>query len=468
MKRIFITFFIATLFISCEDQLDRAPVDVLINSTAFETVDDIDAAVNGIYTAFNPNNLLDINEIFTDNCRLGFDSGGQKLNILNQIVNTQTNSAGIWINRYSTANNCNRVIEAGEIVTVLDGEQNRFDNLLAQAYAMRAFMHYDLLLYYGEDTTNPNALGVPYQDFVSATEAPARLTTQETVDKILADLSTASSLLDDSITAKDRISENFITFLRARLALITNDWNGVISNTNTIINNFSLADQTQYLQMFTGDQDQTEVIYAYDNVNGFNRNIAGEFIFTGTGGNFIGMADGLFDLLEAEFLTNNDIRFETFTRDTDAPEENTIDKYPAIAGTYINDFKLFRVSEAYLMRAEAHARLGNFGAAANDVQAIRNARRATSDSATPYSNLVNAIEDIAFERRLELCFEGHRYVDLKRYRNILNVGIERDPRDCEGNIPCSLSPNDRRWVLPIPVIELNGNPNIVQNPQWLN
>jgi len=466
MKRIFITFFIATLFLSCEDQLDRAPVDVLINSTAFENVDDIEAAVNGVYTSYNPNNVLDINEIFTDNCRLGFDTGGQKLNILNQIVNTLTNSRDIWVSRYFTANNCNRVIEAGEIVTVGSNEQNKFDNLIAEAYAMRALVHYDLLLYYGEDTTNPSALGVPYQDFVSSTEAPTRLSTQETVDKIKADLDTASSLLDDSITAKDRVSESFITFLRARLALITEDWNGVITNTNNIINNFPLANQSQYQLMFLGDQDQTEVVYAYDNVNGFNRNVAGEFIFTGTGGNFIGMADGLFDLLEAESINNNDIRFEVNTRDSDLPEENTINKYPAISGTYINDFKVFRASEAYLMRAEANARLGNFGAAANDVQAVRNARRATEDTAEAYSNLTTAIEDIAFERRLELCFEGHRYIDLKRYRTILDEGIERDPRDCEGNIPCSLSVNDRKWVLPIPQTELNGNPNIVQNPQW--
>ena len=75
MKKIILTLLIATLLTSCDDQLDRAPVDALINSTAFETVDDIEAAVNGIYTNYDPNNVLDINEIFTDNCRLGKDSG---------------------------------------------------------------------------------------------------------------------------------------------------------------------------------------------------------------------------------------------------------------------------------------------------------------------------------------------------------------------------------------------------------
>ncbi len=466
MKKLLMTFFFAAVLVSCEDQLERQPDDVLINETAFESVDDISAAVNGIYTAWNPNNIIDINEIFTDNCRLGKDSGGQKLNILNQIINTQTNSAGIWLNRYSAANNCNRVIEASETITVNPGEQAELDNLLAQAYALRALFHFDLLVYYGEDITNPGALGVPYQEVVSATDAPTRLTTQETVDKILADLSTASSLLDDGITDVNTVTESFITFLRARIALFTEDWSGVIANTNTIINNFPLANQEQYALMFLGDQDTTEVIYKYDNVLGFNRNLAGEFIFTGTGGNFIGMAEGLFDILEAEFNNNNDIRFEVNTLDTDAPDETSINKYPAIAGTYLNDFKLMRVSEAYLMRAEAHARLGDFAAAANDVQAIRNARRDTSESAQAYANLAAAIGDIAFERRIELCFEGHRYLDLKRYRNILNVGIERDPRDCQGNVPCSLPVNDRRWVLPIPQAELNGNPNIVQNPAW--
>jgi len=471
MKKILITLISATLLWSCAEQINREPVDVLINETAFETVDDIEAAVNGIYTTFNPNNVLDLNEIYTDNSRLGKDNGGQKINILNQVLNTQTGfTSTIWTNRYSTINNCNRVIEASQVVTVASNEQDRLDNLLAQAYALRAYMHYDVLLYFGEDTTNPNALGVPYQDFVSGSapfDAPTRLTTQATVDKILEDLSTASTLLDDDASDVNKITEDFVVFLRARLALITNDWDGVINNTNIIINNYPLANQSQYQAMFAGDQDQTEVVFKYDNVNGFNRNIAGEFIFTGTGGNFIGMADGLFDLLEQESLNNNDIRFETFTDSEDADDENTINKYPPIAGTFLNDFKLFRSSEAYLMRAEAFARLGQFQQAADDVQAIRNARRATSDSAQAYANLQEAIQDIAFERRLELCFEGHRYVDLKRYRNILNVGIERDPRDCDGNIPCSVPVNDRSWVLPIPQVETNGNPNIQQNPEWL-
>lgn len=465
MKKLLILLFIATTIYSCDDQLDRAPVDVLINSTAFETVEDISTATDGVYTNFNPNVIIDINEIFTDNSRIGKDNGGQKLNILNQVVNTLTNSGGIWGNRYGSINDCNRVIQASEIITVGFGEQERLDNLLGQVYAMRAFLHFDLLVYYGADITDPSALGVPYQETVSSDDAPARLSTQETLDKINADLELASTLISDEFDDNSRITQDFITFLRARIALFTEDWNGVIARTTSIIGEYPLANQGEYEAMFLGDGNDVEVIYKYDNVLGFNRNIAGEFIFTGTGGNFIGMADGLFDLLEAEG-EDGDIRFLVNTNPEDADDENTINKYPPIAGNYINDFKIFRVSEAYLMRAEAHAHLGNFSEAAINVQAIRNARKGVVGETQAYSNLQSAIADIAFERRLELCFEGHRYLDLKRYRNILNEGIDRDPRDCDGSIPCSVSVNDNRWVLPIPQFELNGNPNMTQNPNW--
>lgn len=466
MKKYLILIGLITTLISCEDQLDRTPDDTLISETAYKTVADLADGVNGIYTNYNPNVVIDINEIYTDNARIGKDNGGQKLSILNQILNTQTNSGGIWISSYGTANDCNRIIEAAEIITVEEGEQQQLDNLLAQAYGLRALMHYRVLVYYGEDLTNPEALGVPYQEEVLTGGNLTRLTTQQTVDKITEDLNTANSLLSDGFNDKFSVTKDFVSFVKARLALVTEDWPGVISNTNDLIADYPLANQQQYLDMFAGDTDQTEVIFAYDNVNGYNRSIAGEFIFTGTGGNFIGMARGLYD----ELVAANDVRFAVnYDTESDFPDEITINKYPSGGGTYVNDFKLMRISEAYLMRAEAYARDGGqFQQAAEAVQAVRNARSGANDTASAYSSLSNAINDIKLERRLELCFEGHRYLDIKRYKNIVNEGINRDSRDCDGNIPCNVPVNDRRWVFPIPQAETNGNADIQQNPEWAN
>ena len=57
MKKYLIILGLIATITSCEDQLDRTPNDNLISETAFETVDDIEDGVNGIYTNFNPNNV---------------------------------------------------------------------------------------------------------------------------------------------------------------------------------------------------------------------------------------------------------------------------------------------------------------------------------------------------------------------------------------------------------------------------
>ena len=71
MKKYIIIFGLIATFISCDDQLDREPVDTLIEETAFETVTDIEDGVNGIYTNFNPNFLVGFNTTFTDNAKIG-------------------------------------------------------------------------------------------------------------------------------------------------------------------------------------------------------------------------------------------------------------------------------------------------------------------------------------------------------------------------------------------------------------
>jgi len=469
MKKYFVILTILAFgLISCEEQLNRVPDDTLIRDTAYQNVDDIATGVVGIYTGLDYTWQADLNAIFTDNTKIGFDTGGQKVATFNIQLDPQINSFGIWINQYNTANDANRIIEAAAGIEVSSEDQQRLDNLLAQCYLIRAFAHMELLVYYGEDLLDPSSLGVPYQLTVETNAEPPRLTVGETLAQINEDISTAENLFSSDFDEVFRVNPDYARFLRVRLALYTGDYPSVISLSNPLINNYPLADQAQYANMFNGDTDQTEVIYSYDNQVGANfNNIATEFRF-GNGGSFIGMSNELYNILLEESESNNDIRFDVNLAPDSRIELNElkIHKYPFGGSGFINDFKAARISEVYLMRAEAFARQSDFQEAANAVQAVRNARRDATDSAPAYSNLVEAISDIAFERRLELCYEGHRYVDLKRFRNILNEGMTRDPLDCPGSIPCGLSVNDRRWTFPIPLEELNGNANMVQNPEW--
>jgi hypothetical protein len=68
---------------------------------------------------------------------------------------------------------------------------------------------------------------------------------------------------------------------------------------------------------------------------------------------------------------------------------------------------------------------------------------------------------------MELAFEGHRYLDIKRNKSILG-GISRNDIDCAQGGNCEMAASDFRLTLPIPQVELNANPNITQNPGYGN
>lgn len=72
-----------------------------------------------------------------------------------------------------------------------------------------------------------------------------------------------------------------------------------------------------------------------------------------------------------------------------------------------------RLGEVYLNRAEAQAKLGNYGAALADLNVIRT--RSIVNGAYPSLNSGNASELIDKERQLELAFQGERSYDV--YRN---------------------------------------------------
>ena len=62
------------LLSSCSDQLDRFPVDQLVEETAFQTVSDLQLGLAGAIGNYDPRNFVEFNSIFTDNCGLGVDN----------------------------------------------------------------------------------------------------------------------------------------------------------------------------------------------------------------------------------------------------------------------------------------------------------------------------------------------------------------------------------------------------------
>lgn len=451
---------------SCSDQLERFPIDSLVDATAFQTVADLQNGLRGAIWGLNPDNVVQFNAAFTDNARIGKDSGGQAINVLNQVLNPDTGDLGFWTDRYNVLNRINRVLANAANITPEPAEQAQYNNIVGQLLAMRGWIHSELLIYYGLDITDPNSLGVVIQAEVNTDAKGERSTTGEVLAAIEADFTEAQSLITS--TDVNYPTDDFITFVRARLALWTENYSQAVSLATNLIGKYPLANAAQYQGMFAGDTDQTEVIWKFDNVQGANNTVAANFKFTASveDNNFLAISLGFFDLLDPA-----DVRFSVLVSpdgagSSFADEDYGVNKYPPNADTqYINDFKIMRISEMYLLRAEANARLNNFAAARNDISALRAIRN--SANATPnYATQLEAMADIELERRIELAFEGHRYLDIKRYRSIFSRGIERDPRDCGGTRPCNLAPSSEKWIFPIPTVEIIGNDEITQAPNY--
>lgn len=161
-------------------------------------------------------------------------------------------------------------------------------------------------------------------------------------------------------------------------------------------------------------------------------------------------------------------------------------------GTAYHNWMYFRYAEVLLNLAEAGNEAGGPAyavpgatAALTPVQAINlvRARAGMPDVATTFTRRGIALNQetlrqlIRNERRIELSFEDHRYFDVRRW-----MIIEQLPKFIRGcvitknaNGTFTYNPNvqvenkvfeKKHYFFPIPQIERNRNPNMVQNPDW--
>lgn len=73
-------------------------------------------------------------------------------------------------------------------------------------------------------------------------------------------------------------------------------------------------------------------------------------------------------------------------------------------------------------------------------------------------------ERIRRERAFELAGEGHRYWDLRRW-GLLEKSV-KNVTDIFGNLMYTRSWQPRHELWPVPLVELERNRNLVQNPGW--
>lgn len=466
MKRLILSMALLLSLASCDEALDRLPNDSLTSETAYRSVADLQLGLNGVMISYSTLGINTVNSILSDEVKIGADNGGQQVSLYNMILDPQEgNSSGIWTAHYRAINRANRIIAAAAGISPAASEVNQYNNILAQCYFIRALAHLDLMNHYSPNTMDLSGIAVPYIDFVNTSTQLPRNTVAEVRDGILASLQLADDLLPASSSDIYFATAKAIEFTKAKVKFLTGDYTGALVHADNLIlgqNGFTatpLANATQYVNMFA-DTDNTEIIFKRRRTQ-LESFIGGVWYFTGTGGAFLEMSNKVFNNLPGDVRDN--VLFDA-AGSNPSIDLHLINKYPGSSGfLFLNDEKVMRMSELVLIKAECHARLSQWTAAADAVKAIRDARSGASTPVDVYANLQQAANAILAERFVELAYEGHRYVDIKRLRNVTNVGIVRDPADCGGAAPCELGVSDPRFTLPIPQAEMDTNANMVQN-----
>jgi hypothetical protein len=145
----------------------------------------------------------------------------------------------------------------------------------------------------------------------------------------------------------------------------------------------------------------------------------------------------------------------------------------------VSDNFVFRTSEAYLNLAEALAFLNKDVESKKMLNELRRNRIDTEFFNESQINNLTHDELIYFirdERRRELCFEGHRWFDLRRYNcvaaypntKVLSNSYTFFEQENYNYYPSkrvtyTLEPNDPAYTLPIPQFELEYNTNMIDN-----
>jgi starch-binding outer membrane protein, SusD/RagB family len=432
-----------------ENPPSKIPGQVLFADSA-----GIMSAWAGIYTGFNPTQLnfysagvtiltgLASDELITS--PNGFQGDVAIMN--NDVLSTEGRTTSYWRDAYV---NLLRINSCLENIQGTNAISERLKNqLIGEAKVARAYTYFHLANLYGGV---PLVTGTDYE----VNKRLPRATVDAVYNLILSDLTEAKGLLMDDYPSEGRARPNKMVAnaLLARVYLYKGEWNDAELAATVVITSgaYSLA---PLASIFLKGSD--EAIWQLPS--------NGTFCQTAEAFNFVPAPWNSFP----DFILSPNLQFESGdARQTVWTGTMTVSgspyTYPAkykqreLNGTPAEDYVLIRLSEMFLIRAEARARLEKNTEAIADLNRIRNMTRVGLPEYSGGVTSAAIIAAILKERRIELyCEGGHRWYDLKRTGTIDQVLGVKSPDSWQSTDALFPIPEDQRIL----------NPFLTQNPGY--
>lgn len=518
MKKFIYILSFSALFSACNDDvLEPFTPGVAYEQQATRTATDLQRIMNSAQNIMTNRQEYVFSSVFTDEAVPGVANGGQGIAGSDAyyffFLNPSSSApAAIWSSNYNAMARINLVLEnVDKVAQNFPASAPTVKRITAEAKILRALAHLKILAYFSPDMSNNSALaGIIANRTFDYTETPPRATVGDFYSFIHQDLddaiaiytnNTLPAVTDASITP----TINLARALKARAYAYKKDYTNAEIWADLVIQSsgISLATRTQLSALFHTHTTTatTEVIYKFKRT--VQQNSQGTNLHNGwvsvansrTGSAFYEVSRSLYNLLvnapgvdsrtdiivrpasatgsliDPNYSTSTDVR----NTDILVPFKHGGSSARTATNGFNPDFIQVRLSEMYFIKAECRVAAGDLNGVALALKAITDRRFSTPPALLNIPNAQEAWKAILDERRKELAFEGHRFIDLKRLYSVAGVtSFDRDPADYAptglnfpGGNP-SLFPfaGNNKWALPIPFVEINANGSFQQNPGY--
>jgi len=330
----------------------------------------------------------------------------------------------LWKKFYKRVGAINALLfQAGELAAKSPNDLD-LKHLRGEAHFLRAYYYFML----------QNTYGAPYRVSSASTDLGVPLKVSEKVEdkyferdnnqkiyqQIISDLDEASTYLAGYNPAtRIRVGIAAVKALQSRVYLYTEQYDKALAATNGFdLLGYSLIDLKTYSTtanvtsrnstetIFTMGGNVVPAVFMNDSISAYGGNDRRASAFKTSD-----------DLLQS--YDQSDLRLNYFFKRSAKTKAFLPNKYRTFL-TYNDPDQVscifsFRYAEVVLNRAEAYAMMGSDAEARTEIQKLRNMRfRNASTAQLPQSNQ-ELVAFIRAERRRELCYEGQRWFDLRRY-----------------------------------------------------
>ena len=457
----------------CKKFVDLTPDNNIPVSGFYKTEADIRTALTGTYGNLRGiyNGYYQYTELPSDNTRT-FGESEVAQGPFDRLTWTPVTTAisGIWNDSYRTVANANSVL--GRIDPIPFASDATKSQYIGEAKFLRALMYFNLVRFFGDVPLVLTEITTEQESYQYG-----RTPAAEVYAQIEKDLLEAEAVLPTTYTGANigRATKGAAQALLGKAYLQQKKWPQAEAKLAQVVNAGTyqvLPDVTNVFGL--GKDNNAEIVFAVQYVaSGFGE--GNSFVHTfvpqpsGTSITFVtgnSTSVGTLDLYNA--FEPGDVRRDAFLGVFVGAETYYWARkfiYPVTQQNEgENDWPVLRYADVLLMYAEALNNNGKTADALVQVNRIRTRAKLAAKPALSQADTQLAIEQ---ERRVELCFEGHRWHDLIRWgKDVSTMQAFKAKYTALDPVNANLSPAPERRLFPIPTREIQLNPKLTQNPGY--